>query len=730
MEKPAPHGDAHTAFRRALDEGRSCVLFGPPGVGKTHAIRQMLPKDAVRVELGLGDVVDDLVVGVASRLQGTEDALDALRAEDVRGALDALAKPLNGFPLIIDRAERLTTMLPVMASDTIAALARDRAVHVMEWLGKRALRHPTIAISRGWEAPPKAWQRDEMQRIPFTPPQVDDLGRLPQIARPRWMELARATEHNPATLVLVGLSLRLLGGDSGEATNAAFGDLLDNVRTVSPGRALDWAAGEWLPSIVGDQIGAALALASRLPGAPAAVLAAALAAADVPVETIDTLTQAGVLEARGGELWVLRAVEDAKAAYPLAAKDAERALRAAAHRYLERVPSRAHPTPASARFLLEAHRLFLEIGDEEEARRTAAFHVGGLIELARRLSVDKKAYRDAAALYTDVERMLNERTLPEDGDASGGPRAAGARDVGRLRSYVVHYKHYNRHLAGMEEPSDVLEGFRRARELWPDNALWYTHEIAVLFAQGRDMDALRLRTEAYAQVKQHPRRHELLTGRPAEAAWRRHRPFTALRLLLERDLASRADLRLAPVWNLVLGGWSRGVELAELPGHGQTRIVFSVPTRATLKEASGEWLFESTAPLEVFARATRPDEAIFKAGDKLAAEVLGLVQAFADELTKEALERKVLLLRYVDLLASDVGLTFATERWLLGRIEGAQFIPVQHDFAPLDLPATCRPSSEPDKLWFAKVATRRDGRPTGEVLACELSVGRPERGTT
>jgi hypothetical protein len=331
------------------------------------------------------------------------------------------------------------------------------------------------------------------------------------------------------------------------------------------------------------------------------------------------------------------------------------------------------PTPTSARFLLEAHRLFLEIGDEEEeARRTAAFHVGGLIELARRLS-EKKAYRDAAALYADVERILNERATSEEADLVGALKTESARDLGRLRSYVVHYKHYNRYRGGLEEPSDVLQGFRRARGLWPDNALWYTHEMDVLFGQGRDMDALRLREDAYAQVKQHPRRHELLTGRPAEAAWQARRPITALELLLKLGLAWRTDLTLAPAWNRVLGGWSRGMDLVELPGHGRTRVVFPIPLRATLKEASGEWIFEMMAPLDVFARSTSPDEAIHKAGDELAAEVRRLVQPYADELT---------------------------------------------------IPATCRPSSEPDKLWFAKVATCRDGRPTGEVLACEPSTGR------
>lgn len=726
MEGTTTRGDAQTALRRALEDRRSCVLYGPPGVGKTHAIQQLLPRDAVRVELGLGDVVDDLVIGIASRLQGTEHALDALRAEDVRGALDALERPLNGFPLVIDRAERLTTTLPAMARDTIAALAQDRALHVMEWLGERAQRHSIIAVSRGRSVPPKAWQRDDVQPIPFTRPRIDDLGRGPHIARQRWAQLAEELDHNPAALLLMGLSLRLLGGSSDQIPDAALDDLLERVRDLPPGGALTWTAAEWLPRLAGEQLGAALAIAARLPGAPTDVLTAAFEAVDIPAETIRTLTEAGVLEARRDERWVLRAIEDAKDAYPLHAKDAERALRAAAQRYLAHVPNRARPTPTSARSLLEAHRLFLEIGDEEEARRTAAFHVGGLIELARRLSREKRAYHEAAALYADVERMLNDRARSQDTDLMEASPGRGVRDVNRLRSYVVHYKHYNRDLGGLEDSNDVLQGFRRARELWPENALWYAHEVAVLFKQGREMDALRLRDDAYDKVKQHPQRHQLLTGRPAEAAWQANRPITALKLLLSLGLRSRTDLTLEPAWSLVLGGWSRGVNLAELPGHGRTRVVFSTPPRATLKEAGDVWLFEIMTPLDVFTRSTSPDEAIYEAGDKLAAEVRRLVQAYADELTKEELERKVLLLRYVDLLAGDIGLAFSKERWLLGRIEGTRFIPVQYDFEPLEIPAVCRPSSEPDKLWFAKVATYRDGRPMGEVLACEPYIGRPQ----
>lgn len=167
-------------------------------------------------------------------------------------------------------------------------------------------------------------------------------------------------------------------------------------------------------------------------------------------------------------------------------------------------------------------------------------------------------------------------------------------------------------------------------------------------------------------------------------------------------------------------GFFRGIKLTELSGHEGKRIVFSLPPIATLKEAGVEWLFE-ILELDIFKREKTPEEAIYKAGDELAKELLHLVHAYADELTKEQLERKVLLLRYVDLLASEIGLDFPKERWIVGRLEEAHFIPAQDNFEPLPVPATLLRSSEPDKLWFAKIKTLRDGRPIGEILELKLS---------
>lgn len=716
----AAEGDASLqvpdALRELLASSKSCVVYGPAGVGKTYALHRLLPK-AIRVELGPGDMVDRLVATIAGQTTGAQAALKHLHLEDVGAALEALEDPMGGCPLVVDRCERFEALTSVglpFASDAITMLTGERTKLLHNWLRRQSPRRKVVVLWQSWATrAPSSFLNDGWSDFRFKPQDsvIPDPSNGCRVSR--WKALSEIVEHNPAALRLLGLSLPLAGSAVEKATDT----VLENLSELPPGKRLEWVASKWFPRVAGDPLRTALSLAARLPGAPEAVLEAALLAIQTPPDIIATLRRTGLVEERNDGLWVMRAIEDASADYTVTPRDADSALRAAAQSYLERVPDRSQPTVASARWLFEAHRLFLEVGDAEEARRTAHFHVGGLIELARQMSVDKEPAR-AATLYADIDHVLAER-LEE-------PLAHGARDhddlgrLDRLRSYVLHYKHYNRHWAKLEGIEDTLQGYRSARGLWPDNALWYAHEIAMLFEQGRERDALELREQAYRTVPDHPRRDELLTGRAAVAAFRARRPFTALELLSKMGMSSRRDLALAPSWSVILDGFTRGVEFEELPGHGNTRVSFLKPVPATLKETGDEWFFKIEA-LEVFSREDNPLEAIQKAGDELAASMKRLVFTHVDELTRDERKRKVFLQRHIDLLGGELGLHFRKERWLLGRIEGLCFVPVQRDFESLTLPEEHRTVSEPDKLWFARVGTFRDGRPTGEILELTLA---------
>lgn len=168
------------------------------------------------------------------------------------------------------------------------------------------------------------------------------------------------------------------------------------------------------------------------------------------------------------------------------------------------------------------------------------------------------------------------------------------------------------------------------------------------------------------------------------------------------------------------GRWGRDERIVELRGHENIVVCFSQAVTATLKQVDDEWLFELPA-IGICARAGDPEEARQRAADQLAAEVNRLVRAFADELTREERERKTELLGYVDLLGGELGLDFPHARWLLGRVKGSLFVPVQADFSPIGIPPALLAESDPEQLWFARVATFRDGKPKGEVLELELA---------
>jgi hypothetical protein len=151
-------------------------------------------------------------------------------------------------------------------------------------------------------------------------------------------------------------------------------------------------------------------------------------------------------------------------------------------------------------------------------------------------------------------------------------------------------------------------------------------------------------------------------------------------------------------------------------------LVFHASVVVSLVRIAVDDVRAESVPLQRAARATTALGALARLAQVVAQELQGMIQTPSHRLSDGEVHRKGVLLSLVDALNSDIGLTHRTERWLVGRIEGARFVPVQADLPPIDLAADgATPIAAPDTLYFARFRARRDGSPEGPPLAWELA---------
>lgn len=158
----------------------------------------------------------------------------------------------------------------------------------------------------------------------------------------------------------------------------------------------------------------------------------------------------------------------------------------------------------------------------------------------------------------------------------------------------------------------------------------------------------------------------------------------------------------------------------QLAGHEGTVVQLSRPVLGEYSRIGEQWQF-SVPELNVAGRGAEREEARRRAADQLATDVNRLTRAFVVDLSAEERKRRVTLLHHVDILGGEIGIDFPKDRWLLGRIKGARFEPIQEDFESIAIPAERLPEPDPERLWFARVATFRDGRLDGDVLELEAA---------
>jgi hypothetical protein len=227
--------------------------------------------------------------------------------------------------------------------------------------------------------------------------------------------------------------------------------------------------------------------------------------------------------------------------------------------------------------------------------------------------------------------------------------------------------------------------------------------------------------DAYSEVGEHPRRDELLRVRPAWTAFREGAHLLALELI-EPVLDRAAIPEVADGAAELLSKWEGGLLVTELPfasedGTSRGLVVFHHATRVTLGREGAGWVADLDGG-RMGARAAGPGEALRELALILATSTRRLVSTPSSNLNPIEVRRKGRLLSVVDILNSDFGLQHAGERWVLGRFEGNQLLPMMRDLPKIDVPEALLPETTAG-LYLACVPVLRDGSPSGPATRIE-----------
>lgn len=676
------------AVRACLAHGQSCVVVGHAGTGKTHAVRKAV-NGAPWVQLRDDDLqFDGFFTDLASQLHAGKPIVDALSSGDVQAVLDASNAALNGTTLVIDRAERLHFEDSWGWDEPIEGLWRPAQVRLTQWINELLGHRPVVVVARG-----RAGLFADRQRIRHTSPTQWPL-KLKRSTRGfrDWAALGNALHGQPAGLTIGTLLLELTTKDEFNAIVQSFGADEEDLDAVPPPEVLRNLLVE-LRNRLPEDWRRVLATVRALDGAPAAIVEHVLPEDRSTLEYLESL---GAIERCRERLSLMSALTLDEPLAELAPVERRNVLGAAAKECLERVPDVARPDAESAEFVLRAHALYVELGDFESARRTARFHVGGLIRLARRQSLERN-YAEARRMYGVIEPLAAQQN--------------------RLRSYVLHYETMNGLWAGELTRDVVVDGLRGSRELWPENALWWQREAEILLTMGRGRDALELIARAYQSVPGHPRRDLFLRVRPAEHAMTDAVGgfVDALRIIAPLDGQSLAeDSEARKRVDAIYDRWRDGVELGELGEGAQYHLAFFAPVPVSVSYLDKNDVRAESQALQRIARAPSALQALDKLANVVADDLRTLIQTASHTLSDADVHRKGVLLSFVDPLNSDIGLVHRDTRWLLGRIQDDRFVPVQSGLTPVKLgPEANTPVATTNTLYFAQFPVHRDGVPCG-----------------
>lgn len=368
----------------------------------------------------------------------------------------------------------------------------------------------------------------------------------------------------------------------------------------------------------------------------------------VPAAVIDRAADAFLVEQSRGSLRLVAPAAWQDLLAPAARRDRHRRL-GEAFAVVAREGSADDTAPLA---VLEAHRHYAAVPDEESAREFSRFGVAMLLATAKRISLDGRYdalnYNRSARTYEMVLRLDDQVRAGNDTEGIGS----------RARAYALHYLAYNRYKARSRpdgpSPAETLATYREALTIWPQNALFWSRTIGCCFVAGRYEEGTRTRDEAFNKVPPHPQRAWLLIGRTVDhllrrnlvlgamLVWRDHRPAT----LVERDIERELLARLA-------GGW----EERRLWARGATTLPLRTPTEVRITSEQREF----HGHLLGLTRSGSSPEASFTAVvSALLGEFLGLLED--PELAPDRVERRQALIDRLDLEALRAG--DANSRWI------------------------------------------------------------------
>lgn len=713
-----------------LAEGRGGVVTGPIGSGKSRVVRDAV-NGAWWVDLRPGPLLGTrFVVDLTTHLEdGGAAVLQAMKSEGIRAAVELAERYMNGTPLVVDQCELLAFSTDWDHSDPSQALWLDERKELVQWLTRRLSDSTTVVVRRGvapFEDAREVFHHAAPAQQPEPPGSASG-------ATSNWLTLVELAHHRPGILKLARAAFPYIGAE----------ELRQRIKTLKQEESGPWDVLRYLGGMLHERAPTswlrALSLVASLGDAPSELVKRTLRGAPKNPYTFGSLSgsrsgsrsrshsgssweaqplrsqeppelsaliRLGLIEERAGTLSVLPVVQESGALIPPSTDDLTELLRRAAMRTMESVNDVSSLEPWHARQILRAHSLYLELGDNDNAFRTAQLHVGGLVELARRTSRDEREWQRARRQYEAIRDLIEKQ--PEHWKS--------ANDGRRVRSYVLHYWAWNGRRAGTLPLDRVLEAWREAVDLWPDNALWHQRLIQGLIEGGRFRDARQALNQAYTRVGVHPRRDDLLRLRPAETAMTAGAPLIALELIEPvLDLDVNSDPDGAARLHALLEWWQTGVRLGEIPGRSGV-VRFNQELTVQLQRGATRWLGR-VGELDANAWESLPSSAIRALGDRLAKETEELVRTPSHRLSDDRLRRKGRLIGAIDLLNSDLGLEHASHRWLVGRLDekNNHFLSVQQEFPPLELHPKALPSGTRRGLFYAKVPVFRDGSPSGPI---------------
>jgi hypothetical protein len=678
-------------------------IYGPLGSGKSHAVRAA-SLGGVHVDVVQGPLLGQRFAADLACQLGADGRrlLEAARHDGLAAALVIAEEAIDGRPFVVDAAEQLL-LEPISLDDPFIALWRDDKVALKNWLIHRLEHSPTFLVSRWRPGDGPSYYRHRMPTTLW--PQFPAGPDVPW----DWLRLARLA-RNPGVFVVARALVPLIPGSE-------FNALLDQADEDEGNlTALFQRLGQAFQSSAPKSWQRVLALVGALGEAPRDVVEFVLGidAGTREPEAAETLAafhrlqQLELVEERAGRIAVLPVLH-AFGVRSLTEQERSELLPAAAHHLLAPINEIRSLEPEHAARVLLAHSIFVSVGDMGNAERTAVLHVHGLVELARRTSLNER-FSIAWQQYDSVLRMV-------ETSGFGVADHAGR----RLVSYVRHYRAWNGFRAGALDDVACLHDYEQALDGWPENALWHQRLIQALIRLGRFVEARRAVERGYQRVEGHPRRDELLRIRPAWTALE----VKALQLSLDLleptlDATPARSPEVADGRDALLRRWKHGLRVEELTfsshdSEAEGRVTLLQPTEVYVRRFAGNWLAEMPS-LWAEGKAESPGRALEALARNLGEEARRLIATITSDLSDKDVRRKGVLLSYVDALNSDIGLAHARDRWIVGRIEGRQLIPTMRHLPPVEVAPELMPQTT-EGLYIARVPVYRDGVPSGPAEA-------------